>query len=276
MRSAYQQSAPDSVDEPQSFWDHVDALRSVLIRASVLLAITTVGLFALMPRLFDSVILAPCRTDFPTYRWLDTIAGYDFLGTGAESSPLTANIELINIELASQFMIHMSASFWLALVVSAPALIVLLWGFISPALFPNERATTRMGLAVGTVMFYVGVATNYFILFPLTLRFLAGYQLSPLIPNMISISSYIDTFWSLSLVMGLMFELPLAAWILGRAGILTRGVFTRYRRHAVVALTILAAIITPTGDPFTLAVVFIPLYLLWEASAWLVPSQCTT
>ena len=121
-------------------------------------------------------------------------------------------------------------------------------------------------------MFYTGACVSYFIVFPLTLRFLAGYQLSSLIPNVISIDSYIDTFTGLTLIMGLTFELPVAAWIAGRLGIINRSVFQRYRRHAIVALLIVAALITPTGDPLTLSIVFLPLYILWEISALMVPS----
>ena len=126
--------------------------------------------------------------------------------------------------------------------------------------------------AGGTLMFYLGVAAGYWLVFPLTLRFLAGYQLSTLIPNQISLDSYIDNFMMLVLVMGIVFELPVAAWMLGRLGVLRRGFFHTYRRHAIVALLIFAAVVTPTGDPFTLAVVFLPIYILWEGSALTVPS----
>ena len=122
-------------------------------------------------------------------------------------------------------------------------------------------------------MFFLGVATGYFLVFPLTLRFLADYQLSSLIPNQISLDSYMDNFMMLILVMGIVFELPLVAWLLGKAGIVSRGLFNRYRRHAVVALLVAAAVITPTGDPFTLMVVFLPLYLLWELSALTLPGK---
>jgi sec-independent protein translocase protein TatC len=117
------------------------------------------------------------------------------------------------------------------------------------------------------------VAVGYFVVFPLAVRFLSDYQLSALIPNQISITSYMDMFNTTVLMMGLVFELPLLAWLLGHIGLLTRGFFNRYRRHAIVALLILAAVITPTGDPFTLFVVFLPIYVLWELSAFLVPKK---
>ena len=164
----------------------------------------------------------------------------------------------------------MSASCWLALVVSFPVIIYLLWGFIKPGLYENERKGARMAFLFGNLMFYVGVCVGYFMVFPLTVRFLSDYQLSEMIPNQISIDSYMDTFITVVMMMGLFFELPLLAWLLGGMGLLHRNFFNTYRRHAIVALLILAAIITPTGDPFTLFVVFAPIYLLWEFSAFLV------
>lgn len=179
--------------------------------------------------------------------------------------------DLINIQLASQFFIHMSTSFWLAVVISFPIIVYIIWGFVSPGLYPSEKRGAVKAFLCGNVMFYLGVAVGYFIVFPLTLRFLAEYKVSDLVPNQISLDSYMDNFLVLILVMGIVFELPLVAWMLGRAGVLTRGFFSRFRRHAVAGLLILAAVITPTGDPFTLMVVFLPVYMLWELSGILVP-----
>lgn len=255
-----------------SFWDHLDVLRSLLMRGAIIVAVVTMALFTVMPELFDRVILAPCRTDFPTYRLFDHLARADLFGLLPETAS-GFKIELINTAIASQFMIHISTSFWLGLVLSAPALIVLVWNFISPALYLSERRPVSYALALGSVMFFVGAAVSYFLVFPLALRFLAGYQLSEAIPNWISIDSYMDTLTGLTFVMGLTFELPLAAWILGRVGLLKRDFFTKYRRHAIVALLVVAAIITPTGDPVTLFIVFAPLYLLWEFSALVIPRR---
>ena len=122
-------------------------------------------------------------------------------------------------------------------------------------------------------MFYLGIAVGYFLVFPLTLRFLADYQLSEAVPNTISIESYMDNFFIITFMMGIVFELPLLAWLLGKIGFLTRSFFGNYRRHAIVVLLVIAAMITPTGDPFTLAAVFFPIYFLWEFSSRLVPKE---
>lgn len=245
------------------FWDHAEALRGVLLKIAALLVVLACALFAAMPHIFDSVILAPCRSDFILYRLLESLPG----------APVgeAFDVELVNIRLASQFFIHMSTSLWLAVVIGFPLCIYLLWGFVAPGLYEEEKRGVRAAFLSGNLMFYLGVATGYFLVFPLTLRFLAGYQLSVLIPNQISLDSYMDNFLMLILVMGIVFELPVVAWLIGKTGLLTRSFFNTYRRHAIVALLIAAAVITPTGDPFTLSVVFLPLYLLWEASAFTVP-----
>ncbi len=251
-----QRKSSNSAAAEGSFWDHADALRAVLIKGAVAVTLFTVVLFYFMPRIFDSVIMAPCRSDFPLYRFL-----------GVESF----SADIINIRLASQFFIHVSTSFWLAVVLSCPVLLYLLWTFVSPALYRSERSAVRMVFVGGNVMFYIGVALGYFLVFPLTLHFLADYHISEEVPNTISLDSYIDNFMMMMLAMGLVCELPVVAWLLGRLGILHRRLFNTFRRHAIVVLLFMAAVITPTGDPFTLMAVFVPLYLLWELAALLVP-----
>jgi len=256
-----------------SFWAHVDALRTVLLCAGAVLLAFTVIFFAMMPYIFDTVIMAPASGSFPTYRFLSAIS----CGNTALMPDMSAefHVDIININLASQFFIHASTSFWLAVVFAFPIIIYLLWGFIAPGLYSSERHGIRRLFIFGNIMFFTGVAAGYFLVFPLTLRFLADYHVSAMVPNMISLDSYIDNFMVLILVMGIIFELPVAAWLLGRMGILKRDLFTKFRRHAIVILLILAAVVTPTGDPFTLMVVFLPVYGLWEASAWLVPEKST-
>ncbi len=251
-----------------SFWDHLDALRAVLIKIVVVLVVFTVVMFAYMPQIFDSVILAPCRGDFVLYRLFERItAGIPF---APQFSTQGFHVNLINIQLASQFFIHMSTSFWLALVLAFPVVLYLLWTFVRPALYERERHGVRLAFCVGILMFYLGVAVGYFTVFPVTLRFLADYQVSDMVPNQISLDSYMDTFLMMIFIMGVVFELPLLAWLLGNLSVLHRRFFGTYRRHAIVALLFLAAVITPTGDPFTLMIVFLPIYLLYELSALLV------
>lgn len=251
-----------------TFWDHLEALRGVVLKAGAVVAVAAVGAFCVMPWLFDHVVLAACRPDFPFYRVLDYVTEHSPLGTGQATEPFV--LEPVSLELTSQFFVHFSASCWTAVVVSFPILIYIMWGFVSPALYEHEKRGIRKAFLFGNLMFYLGVGVGYFVVFPLALRFLATYHLSPGIATVVSLDSYMDNFYTIILLLGAVFELPLLAWLLGKAGIISREFFRKYRRHAIVGLLIVAAMITPTGDPFTLMVVFVPIYALWEFSALLV------
>jgi sec-independent protein translocase protein TatC len=254
-----------------SFWDHLEDLRWTIFRSLAALLIFMIALFAFMRGeygIFDNVIMAPRTGDFVTYQLFCKAASYlgvvsDFCDTGFE-------IHVFNIKLASQFFTHMTTSFWLALVLTFPYLMYEVWRFIRPALYENEKRNVRWVFLFGTGMFFVGCAVGYFMVFPVTLRFLATYQISESITEQVSLESYMDNFLMLTFIMGIMFEMPLLSWLLSQLGLVNRSLFHKYRRHAVVALLVLAAFITPSGDPFTLMIVFIPLYFLFELSAFFV------
>lgn len=249
-------------EQEMTFWGHLDVLRWALTRVAMVLLLGMIGCFCLLPHYFDSLILGPTTSHFFLYRWLSG------LGSGGGFFPDFSNdrfaVEIINIQVASQFMTHLSTSFWLALVVVFPYLIFEVWHFIQPALFARERRQVGCAFLMGMVMFYLGCAVGYGLVFPFTFRFLAEYQLSETVVNQISLNSYMNNFLTIVFVMGVVFELPLLTMLLSRLGVVTRSFLRTYRRHAVVILLTLAAIITPTGDPFTLMVVFLPLYLLYE------------
>ena len=244
-----------------TFWDHLEELRRVLLRC-----IFVVALFAILAFLFKDevfwVIFLPKNPDFLNYQL--SIFNYQL------SIP---EVQLINTELTRQFVVHMTTSFYVGLIVAAPYIIFDLYRFISPALYENERRYSTPLIISSYLMFMLGVLFSYFILFPITFRFLAGYQVDDSIQNLISLESYIDTLTFLSLAMGIVFEIPILSWLLGRLGILHRGQMQQYRRHAIVAILLVAAIITPTSDAITLAVVSLPMYLLYEASILLVPRR---
>lgn len=233
--------------------------------------ILAVGYFVAMPYLFDQVVLAPCRNDFVFYdvlRWIG-----QRLDLHDEFFTQEFHVKLVNINLAAPFFIHLSTAFWMSVVTAAPYLFYEVWRFVSPALYPHERGGVRKALGVGTVMFFFGVLLGYFMVYPLTLRFLSTYQLSVEVENQISLNSYIDNFMMLVLCMGLAFELPLVTWLLSLLGVVNKGFLRKYRRHAIVIIVIAAAIITPTGDPFTLTVVAVPLYLLYELSILMIKDR---
>lgn len=247
-----------------TFWEHLDVLRGTLIRIVVTTVVCAVGAFFFKDELF-SIILAPKDDSFILYRLLGS-AGRLFQSDGGSSF----SIQLVNTGLAEQFLIHMKVSVYAGVVVASPYIIYSLFGFISPALYDNERRYSSRVIVAGYVMFILGVLLSYMLIFPLTLRFLGTYQVSSDVANMITLQSYIDTFMMLTLLMGILFELPVVCWLLGKLGILTAGFMSRFRRHAIVVILIVAAVITPTSDVFTLLIVALPVWLLYEASIFVV------
>ena len=238
------------MNEPQTFWDHLDVLRASLIRMAIAVVIFGIVAFCMKEALF-SIVLAPCSSDFITYRLL-----------GAEAF----HIHLMNTGLTEQFMIHMRTAIYAGLLVASPYILYELFRFVSPGLYQNERHYAVWIVGAAYLMFIIGTLINYFVVFPLTVRFLGTYQVSPDVANMLTLQSYIDTLLGMSLVMGVVFELPVVCALMGRMGLLTDHFMAEYRRHAVVAILVVAAIITPTTDVFTLFIVALPIYLLYEVS----------
>lgn len=254
-------------EQSMSFWDHIEVLRWALFRIACCLCIMLVFTFSAMPYIFDKFILAPTTNDFFVYRYITEIS------QGAISFSPDFHVDIININVASQFMTHIETSIYLAAILTFPYIVYEIWKFIEPALFDEEIKHLRPAFVFGTVMFYIGCALGYLLIFPFTFRFLMEYELSASIHNQINLSSYIGNFSMLVIVMGLVFEMPLLAWLLSALGILRKGLLRNYRRHAIVALMVMAAFITPSGDPFTLMLVFVPLFLLYELSILLVKAD---
>ena len=257
----------EEVNEGMSFWDHLEVLRWALFRSACVLAVCLVGTFWALPHIFDDFILAATSNDFFVYRWLSEIS-HGFITFSPDF-----NVQIININVASQFMTHISTSISLAAVIAFPYFIWEIWRFIEPALFEDEVKHLRPAFLGGTIMFYIGCAIGYILVFPFTFRFLVEYNLSPNITNQINLQSYIDNFTMLILIMGIVFEMPLLAWLLSVLGILRKSFLRQYKRHAIVILLVSAAFITPSGDPFTLMLVFIPLYVLYELSILVVKDK---
>jgi sec-independent protein translocase protein TatC len=258
--------------EEMSFWDHLEALRWTLFRCIIALIVFAVGAFAYHQFLADEVIMAPSRPDFILYKALCKLTS-----TFSLLSPILPdfcntdfNFEIINTKIGAPFFVTMTTSFWLALLLTFPYLMYEVWKFVSPALYSNEKKNVRWVFLFGTFMFFLGCAVGYFLVFPMTFRFLITWTFSEFVRETVDLSSYIDTFIMLIFIMGVMFELPLLSWLLSKLGLVTRAFFNKYRRHAIVGLLVLAAFITPSSDPFTLGAVFFPLYGLYELSAFFV------
>ena len=238
-----------------TFWDHLDALRATLIRMIVAAVIMGIAAFCLKEWLF-SLVLWPLHDDFPVYRLL-------------KAEPF--QLQLINTQLTEQFMIHMKVALMAGALVASPYLLYVLFHFISPALYENERRVSLRLVGAAYFVFILGIAVNYLLIFPLTVRFLGTYRVSEEVVPMLTLSNYVDTLLVMSLAFGLVFELPVISWLLGRFGMLRAEWMSRYRRQAVVVILFVAAIITPTTDILTLSIVALPIWLLYEVSILLVP-----
>ena len=238
------------MSEPLTFWDHLDELRSSLLRMLGITVLFGIIAFVLKDELF-AIVLAPRSSDFLTYRLL-----------GVEDFQL----HLMNTGLTEQFMIHMRTAMYAGLLVASPYILYELFRFVSPGLYQNERRYAVWIVGAAYLMFLIGTLVNYLVVFPFTVRFLGTYQVSPDVANMLTLQSYVDTLLGMSLVMGVVFELPVVCGLMGKMGLISGHLMAQYRRHALVAILIVAAIITPTTDAFTLFVVAVPIYLLYELS----------
>lgn len=240
-----------------TFWDHLDVLRASIIRIILAFVVVAFALFPFKSFLFDSLILAPTSSDF----WLYKLIGTDF------------SLSLVNIEVTTQFMIHMKMTLLCALVLTFPYVIYLVWDFIKPALYVDEKKALRKAFLLASVLFYVGVVVSYMIIIPLMLNFFSDYQVSSEVANMFSLSSYISLFTSMLLTFGIVFEFPTLTLLLSSLGLLHKETMKKYRKHAICAIVVLAAVITPSGDPFSLAIVALPIYVLYEFSILICKSR---
>lgn len=249
-------------NENMTFWEHLDVFRGVLIRCAAVWAVCMIAAFCFKDILFE-IIFAPSRSDFILYRGMCFIAHHIHIES---LCPSDFEVQFINTELASQFMTHLRVAIWAGVVLACPYLIYQLYGFIAPALYEQERRYSVRLITFGVLLFLLGVLLNYFVIFPFSFRFLSTYQVYEEVVNQIGLSSYIDTFMMLSLLLGILFELPILAYFLAKMGIIEASMLRQYRKHAFVVIMIIAAVITPTADVFTLMLVTIPIYLLYEVS----------
>jgi len=247
-----------------SFLEHLEALRWHIVRSVGVIMTAAIVLFLNKEFLFDSVLLAPKNASFPTYRALCRLS--DYLHLGPDLCVTKIDFALISTDLSSQFTTHMWSAFVGGLVIGFPYLVYELWKFIRPALKDQEKKYARGIVFYTSFLFISGVLFGYYIITPMSVNFLGTYQVSADVRNTITLDSFIGTVTTLTLVTGLVFEMPIAIYFLSKIGIMSPSFMRKYRRHAVVLILILAAIITPTSDATTLMLVAIPLWILYEIS----------
>jgi sec-independent protein translocase protein TatC len=248
-----------------SFLDHLEELRWHLIRAVGALFLFTMIAFIAEDIVFKTIIFGPSRIDFITYKVLCQVSEY--LGLDAlciQKLPFTIQSRT----LTGQFTMHVLGSVVVGLVCAFPYAFWEVWRFVKPGLYQHEQKVTQGATFFVSLLFLIGVAFGYFVLSPLAINFLSNYQIDPSIANEFDITSYVSTLATLVLACGLMFQLPMVVYFLSKVGILTPSFMRNYRRHSVVVIFIIAAVITPP-DPFSQVLVAMPITLLYEVSIFI-------
>lgn len=243
-----------------TFGGHLEVFRHLLLRVLGVTLVLTIIFFCFKEQTFN-ILMAPSHWDFVTYRWIENI----IRATGSDFHFSQFHVNMIATELSSQFMTHISTAFYLGLLGTSPYMLYELFSFVSPALYDNERKYAVKIVVTVYILFIIGVLMTYYVLFPVSFRFLGTYNVSEEVVSNITLDSYISTFTSLTLVMGLVFQLPVLAFFLARMGAINKSMLTYYRKHAFIIIMVAAAVITPP-DIMTLILVTGPLYLLYEMS----------
>lgn len=243
-----------------TFGGHLEVLRKLLFRVLGVAACLAIVVFCFKDTTFK-ILLAPSEWNFVTYEWIEGVVknidpGFHFK---------EFYVDLIATDLSSQFMTHITISVYLGFLGASPYILFELFRFVSPALYENERRYSVKIVVIVYLLFVLGVLMSYYVLFPISFQFLGTYSVAERVHSTITLDSYISTFITLTLLMGVVFQLPVIAFVMGKMGIINSTMLAHYRRHAFLIIMLVAAIITPP-DLMTLVIVTIPLYLLYEVS----------
>jgi len=251
----------DSGGKEMAFMDHLEELRWHLLRGIVAVFICMILAFVNMKFIFKNVILAPAQADFWTYKVLCKLSSVTCVDQ--------LNFALQSRLLSGQFTMHFVASFTIGFIIGFPYLFWEIWRFIKPGLYLNERQGAQGTVLFVTALFAIGTLFGYFVIAPMSINFLANYTLDESIVNEFDITSYVGTLCMIVLAGGLMFQLPVVVMVLSKIGVMTPAFMRKYRKHSIVVLMIIAAIITPSPDVLSQLLVGIPLYLLYEMSIFI-------
>lgn len=247
-----------------SFLEHLEALRWHLMRAVIAVLVLAIFLFFYREIVFDHFLFAPKHPDFWTYRMLCLLD--DYLKMGGALCIKELPFELINTELSGQFTMHIWVSFVAGFILAAPYVLWEIWRFIKPALHEKERKYSKGVVFFSTMLFFSGVLFGYYVIVPLSINFLGSYQVSADVKNMIAMDSFVSTVTTITFASGIVFELPIVIYFLTQIGLMTPQFMRTYRKHAMVIILIVAAVITPSPDVTSQLLVAFPLYLLYELS----------
>lgn len=250
-------------EKEMSFLEHLEELRWHVIRSLFAIIIITIVVFIFSKWIYEEIIFAPSRLDFPTFQWLCRLG--KSMGTEESLCIKKIPVQFISRNMMGQFTIDITSSFIMGLIIAFPYIAFEIWRFIRPGLHKRERQNSRGAVAAISFLFFLGVSFGYYIMSPLAVYFFSNYQVSEQVQNTFDITSYVSTIAILVLGSGVLFQLPIVIFFLSQIGIVTPAFLKRYRKHSVVIILVIAAIITPP-DPLSQTLISIPLYMLYECS----------
>ncbi len=240
-----------------TFFEHIEVLRWHIIRALASVVVVSAIVFSAKNFVFQYIILGPTSPDFLTYRF--------FCNISPNFCFYPENLQIITRDIQEQFISHIKVSLWLGVIVAFPYIFYEFWKFIKPGLYKNEVKAARGIVFVCSMLFLIGVSFGYFLISPIAITFLSSYSVSPEIANTTTLEALVNSMTMFTLPVGLIFEMPIVMYFLARVGIVSSSFLIKYRKHAVVIIIVLAAVITPP-DAITQMMIAIPLYALYEVS----------
>ena len=253
-------------EKEMSFLDHLEELRWHVVRSVMAILVFMIAAFIAGPWIFENIIFAPTNSDFPTFRWLCKLGDL----TGAKESLCIdkINFKLQSRQMTGQFTMHFTAAFVIGLIIAFPYVFWEIWRFIKPGLYKKERKFSKGAVFFVSLLFLIGVLFGYFVMVPMSVWFFSSYSISDKISNEFDITSYVQTIVALVFGSGFLFQLPMVAYFLSKIGMLTPQFMRQYRKHAVVVIVVVGAIITPP-DPLSQMLISLPIYLLYEISIFI-------
>jgi sec-independent protein translocase protein TatC len=244
-------------EDEMGFFDHLEVLRWHILRSILAILIAGIIFFVNKKFTFDTLVFGPLQENFPTYRFLCWM--------GEVTCMQPPNITLSTREFGEQFFVHFKVAFWMGLICSFPFVLWEIWRFVKPGLYENEKQVTRGVVFICTFLFFSGVAFGYFVIAPFAVTWLGNYSVGMEAINQPTLASYVSYLTMFTIPTGLVFELPLGAYFLGKLGVLSSNFLRSYRKHAIVVIFIIAAVVTPP-DIVTQTLISMPILILYEVS----------
>ncbi|WP_316840599.1 twin-arginine translocase subunit TatC [Pedobacter gandavensis] len=257
-----------TLEAEMSFFDHIDVLRKHLLRALAVVLLLTAGAFYFTDYIFNTIIMGPKNPNFWTYRMMCKLVE-KFPTLGQDLCITKIDAKIINTEMAGQFTLQLNSCVMVGIILGIPYLLFEVWLFVKPALHDNERRSASGFVAFASFLFFLGIMFGYFLICPLSINFLTNFTVSPDIENTFTIDSYLSSVMTLTIGSGVIFQLPVIIYILSKLGVMTPAFMRASRRYSSVLILIVAAIVTPTADPYTMLIVAAPLFLLYEFSIYI-------